>query len=663
MSLKALDAVVWDGLATASPTEQVEDVRRALRRLVTAGPAAKEEDAYPLYSLVAREGCEPPSAAAVALPFVIALAADPVVPVRVRRELVDVLVAMQAPALNGEDWSGAWALLADPEPAMRRAGMGLAVGAERLLERWRVETDPAVRLPLLLALGEEAAAGRAGQREDEVRAVLSAMLDADDPVLWVAAVHASAELDRDLPLRHMDRLIEVFSDLVLRPRFEEVWYSPNVDGSWTREDLVRSTAVLFEHEREAELSFAVTLIETAGRTADTALCREALDVAWRLLTERRSVEAALLPLAGGLLTHPDGTLRLRAANILAVLGPAAAPYADRLADMLDDDASDDLLDGTVREIARWALTRIDDPRALPGLMEQLRAQAEEQGRGYVIGDPRRPEITDVLVPLRAHADVLLPAMLEAIREGGPREGLTHTILHVLEAWGEDAQSAALPELLPLLTDTSTSTTVLRILLSMGPAAASAEPALRTCQVEDHPGNHDLMAWTSARIGGDRDAALRVIGEAVLTAENPGWGPMSTLAGFGSDAAPYADGLRALMENLTHWSRLRAAITLWEITGRLEPTMRVLEEFVLPIADGGDGYGFFQDALRALIRMGEISPAIRTALLAIRESERRLSRDGGYPMILLDKELRGLIEEALGGACAAAPASTVRTGSP
>lgn len=34
-------------------------------------------------------------------------------------------------------------------------------------------------------------------------------------VLWVAAVHASAGFDRELPVRQMDRLIEVFSDRAL----------------------------------------------------------------------------------------------------------------------------------------------------------------------------------------------------------------------------------------------------------------------------------------------------------------------------------------------------------------------------------------------------------------------------------------------------------------
>ncbi|MFJ2932734.1 hypothetical protein ACIO8G_08190 [Streptomyces sp. NPDC087219] len=661
MLLKALDAVVWDGLETGSPTEPVEDVRRALRLLVTTGAAATEEDTYPLYSLVARDGCEPPSAAAVALPFVIALAADPVVRVKARCELVDVLAAMRAPGLNGEDWSGAWALLADPEPAIRRAGMALAVGTERLLARWRVETDPAVRLPLLLALASEAAAGRAGEQADEVRAVLAHTLDTDDPVLWVAAVHASAELDRDLPLRHMDRLIEVLSDLALRPRFEEVWYTPNADGPWTREALVWSAAALFEHDPEAELAFVVTLIETARRSTDTALCREALDVAWQLLTRRGSVEGALLPLAGGLLTDPDVAVRQRAANILAVLGPPAAPYADRLAELLDDDEADGHLDGAVREIARWALTRIDDPRALPGLIEQLRAQAEERGGGCVLSDPRRPEIAEVLIPLRAHADVLLPAMLETIRQGGAQAGAARIFLHVLEAWGGDALPAALPELLPLLPDTRTSVTVLKMLAAMGPVAASAEPALRTCRVLDHPSGHTLVAWTAARIGDDRQGALSVLGEAVMTEGGQGLGLLSALGEFGRDAAPYADKVRAVMENSVHWSRLDAALTLWEITGQVEPTLRVLEESVLPIADGGEHFWLFGHALRALIRMGEISPAIRTALLTVRQSDRRLSVEWGYSRILQDKELRGLVEEALGCASAGVPADDVRRG--
>ncbi|MEV0991207.1 hypothetical protein [Streptomyces sp. NPDC049949] len=516
---KALDAVVWDGLETRPETDPVEDVARALRRLASAGTEAVEEDCYPLHSLVTRDGCETPSAAAVALPFVIALAADPAMGVRV--DLVDLLAAVHAPALAGEDWSGAWALLADPEPTVRRAATALPAGVARLLERWRVEADPTVRLPLLLALGgaasreaapAEAAPAEAGEPAREARAVLAGVLEGDDPVLRLAAVHASAELDRELPVRQLDRLIEVFSDLALRPRFESVWYTPDIETPWTREDLVRSTALLLGHDPEAELSFAVRLVESARRSGDGALCREALDLAWRLL----------------------------------------------------------------------------------------------------------------------------------------------------EAWGEDALPA-LPDLIPLLADTWTSIDVMRVLLAIGPAAAPAVPAVLTSQVLDDPGNHRFVARTAARLGADRAEAPCLVGEAVIRAEEPELGPIGGLCEFGRDAAPYAQRVRFAMENSTHWPRLTAAITLWEITGRVEPTMRVLEEFVLPIADGGDGFRLFGDALRALIRMGEISPAIREALLAVRQSDRRLSAEGGYPMVLRDQELRGLIEEAM--ACAAPRARPDRQDTP
>lgn len=48
------------------------------------------------------------------------------------------------------------ALLTDPAPSVRRAALLLA-DDDALLERWHTETDPAVRLPLLLMLGTRAA--------------------------------------------------------------------------------------------------------------------------------------------------------------------------------------------------------------------------------------------------------------------------------------------------------------------------------------------------------------------------------------------------------------------------------------------------------------------------------------------------------------------------
>lgn len=105
------------------------------------------------------------------------------------------------------------------------------------------------------------------------------------------------------------------------------------------------------------------------------LSEAVLDEAWRLLVLRPSAAPALPPVAGRLLDDPADPVRLRAAYLLAVLGRQSARYADRLATLLDDAGKDPCLDGTVGDYARWALTRIGDPRALPGLADRARRVA------------------------------------------------------------------------------------------------------------------------------------------------------------------------------------------------------------------------------------------------------------------------------------------------
>ncbi|MEU9133408.1 hypothetical protein AB0D08_35865 [Kitasatospora sp. NPDC048540] len=534
--LAALDSVVWDGLETGNPADPVEDVPRALRRLAVAGALAVERDCDPLYSLAAAAGCVTPSALPVALPFLVALATDPAMGARLA--LVDLLGTIGARGRAAGDWEPARALLADPDPEVRRAALPLARPAARLLERWRVETDRSVRLALVLALGGAAAEpqddGEGRSAAGSVRAVLADVLAGDDPVLWVAAVYACADLDPELPVRQLDRLVGVFSDSVVQPRFEGVWFAPGVDEPCSRENVLRWIVRRLDHSPETKLSFAVRLAERASRAGDTALCREALDVLWELVTEWRGAAPAVLPVAGALLDAPDGGVRFRAASLLAALGPAAVPYADRLAGLLDDTGADECLVGTVGEVARWALARLDDPRALPGLVGQLRAQGEEEFRPYSLAEPGRPEIVDVLIPLRAHADVLLPDLVEAVRQGGARGGATPAFVAVLEAWGVAVPGAA---------------------TTPGPS-------------------------------GDQ----------------------------------------------------------------VEPDPRAVAESVLAVAAGGDDFDRFLDALRGVLRAdgtsAEVSPAVRAALAAVQQSERRLSNLGGYRQILQDEEVRALVGQAL-----------------
>ncbi|MFD8201332.1 hypothetical protein [Streptomyces sp. NPDC059701] len=528
-SVEAVDAVDWSRFRTGLPEHHpVKEVPRALRRLVRQGPAATDEDCHPLYSCLFAPGGGLPSAAAAALPFLTALASDPANGARIT--LVELLGALNAAAREAGEpgphgaWREEWrrqggtitALLADPAPSVRRAAIPLAED-DALLERWHAETDPAVRLPLLLALGTRAATtagapgtGSPGGRDrfaGAVEAVLSRVLRDDEPVMKAAAVIARASLDRDAPLRYADLLLDVLADPAVRPRFEQVWWLPDGEIPFTRDDVAACVSGLLDHVPAAALSFVTRLAEAAERTEDDGLRRVVLDEAWRHLVLRRSAAPTVLPLAARLLDCADDCVRLKAAHLLAMLVPDSGPYADRLAALLDDPGTDDIswIEGTVGDFARWALVRLGDPRGLPGLVESLWAPYREQyGCSWVAGDPRRPEMHDVLAPLREHADVLLPALLEEVRQDHERHGdhgqIMGTLLHVAEKWGPDALPA-LPVVLPLLKDARYSLRVVDVLLAMGPGAASTAPAVREAVVLDHPGNHDKIAWAAWRIAG------------------------------------------------------------------------------------------------------------------------------------------------------------------
>ncbi|MCH0539178.1 hypothetical protein I3F58_06330 [Streptomyces sp. MUM 203J] len=348
MVIEALDDVPWEQLEAATEHYPAEEMPRVLRRLALKGGAATEEDQYPLFDCFALGTGRITSVATAALPFVVALAGDPDMGARVT--LVQLLTGLAktaaeaGPGLVDAGWHEAWqrqrsrmrALLADPRPEIRRDALPLAEGVGELLERWHAVAHPAVRLPALLALGEAADRSDDAGVKDRVRAVVAEVVRTGGPVMQVAAVCAWAAFDSVAPVREQELLVEILSDPAVRPQFEAVWYVPDVDGPHTREDVVSWAAYLLEDAPRTRLSFVVRLIRAARRTGDTLLCRAALDEGWRLLVVRPSAASALLPLAGALLTDPDDGVRYRAAHLLAVLGARAAPYVDRLAELLDD---------------------------------------------------------------------------------------------------------------------------------------------------------------------------------------------------------------------------------------------------------------------------------------------------------------------------------------
>ncbi len=462
----ALDAVDWRALEAVGPDHPATDVPKVLRRIALADATTRPEavgrafgDLQDLLVASWQNLGRGTDVGVVALPFLVDLALDP--QTVARPDLVELLVCLACdvegseagePGATGEAdsaraaaWRRQWprirGLLDDGDPVVRRVALQLIsdrTGA--LLERWQVETDPSARVSLLVALGRAAAAEDPGRPTyAEVRALLDAVRHDEDPVLRVAAVIAAALLDPRAVLRARPMLLEILTDPVVAPRFGQVWYILDCEVPYERNDVAARVVELLAFEPTVATSFVAALAEAGIRIGDAELRRCALDEAWRLLTARPSTAAAVLPLAAGLLADPDDDVRYKAAHLLAVLGHRAAPYADRLAALLDDPGESKSFDGTVGDHARWALTRIGDPRALPDLVERLVAPYRGlQGRAYALSDPRQPDVGDVLRPLRAHAAVLLPAVREALRDEVARAGwLVADLREVLHLWGEN----------------------------------------------------------------------------------------------------------------------------------------------------------------------------------------------------------------------------------
>ncbi|MFF4448485.1 HEAT repeat domain-containing protein [Streptomyces sp. NPDC001502] len=457
---EALDAVDWRALEPVGPDHPATDVPKVLRRIAradaTTRPEAVERAYADLQDLLWSPG-RFTDVGTAALPFLVDLALDPDT---IRRpDLVDLLTCL---VCDGEDggrgdgggeadsapaaaWRRQWPrirrLLDDGDPVVRRTALRLI--ADRtgpLLERWQEERELPVRVALLLALGRAAAdEDRTESTNAEVRAVLDGLLHGENPVLRVASVIAAAPLDPRAALRALPMLLEILADPALAPEFGKVWYTLDREVPYERNDVAACVVELLELDMTVATSFVAGLAETGSRIGDAELRRCALDEAWRLLVARPSVEAAVLPLAAGLLADPDDDVRYQAAHLMAVLGHRAAPHADRLAALLDDPGESTFFEGRIGDHARWALTRIGDPRALPGLVERLVAPYRDvQGHGFFPGEPRQPDVADVLRPLRAYAGVLLPAVREALRDEVSRAGwLVEDLRKVLHAWGEN----------------------------------------------------------------------------------------------------------------------------------------------------------------------------------------------------------------------------------
>ncbi|WP_031097181.1 HEAT repeat domain-containing protein [Streptomyces sp. NRRL S-15] len=667
---------MWVGLEAVDWTElehnhgPAGDMPGLLRRC--AGPDAQDaaDAAFEISDHLFHQGGWICSAASVALPFLLRLAATPGVPVPGRRAMLDLVARLAAEAgqVNGESvdpgWETAWeralpevlALLADPSPEIRRdtahtLGVCGSPGESvlpSLLRCWEEDEDPVVRLDLVLGLGRAAEREPVGAQAAEVFDLLRELLDAPDPQIRLAAVHALAPTDPGLPVRRLGFLLEAIRD----PSVELWRHTASVEADV--QGVHHWTAALFTGPSP---TFTLGLLD---EHPDGEQRIGALNQAGGLLTRWRSPTAALLPSLSARLDDPIAEVRFRAVELLACLGPKAVAHADQVASLLEDTAARTTRTGqTVAEAAVWALARFNDPRCLPGLMEAMagaRSGFASAFAYYPVTDGLHhsvlPAIEEVLSFLPDHAELLLAPLGERL-EAATDEHAVNRLCKVLAGWGPAAK-AAVPQLLGLLEDDRTWAAAAHALAGIGRAGNGARDLLLT---RSGPGEEraELAAWAYWKVGGDPGPALEAIGRTAAGAFLPR-SSLRTLAGLGPHAARYADQLRTLTADADHWTRIEAAHALWAVTGDTETTVPAMTTAVRALAEG-TCLPVALPALRCLALTGRAARPAAQLLRGLPSWDQRFCSNGGWRAFTQDEAVRAALEE-LFAACDSPVVTTI-----
>ncbi|MGF6829597.1 hypothetical protein P3T30_004923 [Kitasatospora sp. MAP12-9] len=650
-----LDVVDWAGLRHNFGS--AEDTPALLRRCEGPDIEAAEEAAAELDNLLFHQGGWVGSAATAALPFLVRLAAGTEVPSR--RAMLELLAHLASTSVKAAakhvdpGWLPAWngvmpdvlALLADPDPLIRRevaylVGVGGGITEQRLtalLSAFEAEQDQVTRLDLVLSIGEVAGTEPTG----EVVELLDALLDSVEPQLGLAAVHALAVSDAELPARRLELVLAAVRD-------------PSVE-LWRASEWV-GTGVLGVHLWTGNLFTGATPDYALGLMAghpDPEQRIGALAQAACVLSDWRSPTTALLPAVVERLADPDTEVRYRAVDLLACLGPAAARHVDALAGLLGDPAVRATRSGkdTVGDAALWAVARMNDPRCVPGLIERLTGPRGGFGLGGAhVGHgmpywPHLPALGEVLVLAKDHAELLLPAVRDVLRPDSGAELLSR-LGEVLAAWGPAAK-AAVPELLSLLDDDRCWPSAATALGGIGPAANGARELLLARATASGPAA-PLAAWAYWRVGGEPGPALAVLGPAATQGRFP-HPDLRRLADLGPHGAGYAERLRVMAAATEDsWVSVEAAHALWRATGDAEAAVPALLTAVQRLADG-TYYPVMLTAVRYLARMG---PAARPAARVLRDLpslDRRVHSAGNWRAFADDGAIRAAVAELLAAA--------------
>ncbi len=654
---EGLNAVDW--VALRHNYGAAEDVPDLLRRCAGQDPDDAADAAFELLNHLFHQGGWICSAAPAALPFLLRLAASPTVPLPSRRVVLELVWRLAAEAelvaqrFLDPGWRQAWeqaqpkalVLLTDPAPEIRRDSARL-LGAcssagepvlPALMRCWQAETDPVTRLDVVLALGSAVERQPTGPLATEVLELLRRLLGAPDAQTRLAAVHALAPADPDLPLQRVGLLLEAVRD----PDVELWQHTSSVDTGV--QGVHHWTAALFTGPSSA---FTLGLLEDHP---DVDQRVGALAQAGGLLEQWRSVSADLLPALAARLDDPAPEVRFRAAELLACLGPAAVAHTDAVTDLLEDTAARSTRNPeSVTEAALWALARMNDPRCLPGLIELMTATrsgfaavsayySDTAGLHYAV----LPSLHEVLGCLPDHSELLLPAIgeqLDAVTDDRVLNGLCQVLAH----WGPAAK-AVVPQLFGLLEDDRTWAAAANALAEIGTAGNGARDLLlaRSSSSEAHA---EVAAWAYWKVGGEPGPALEALGRAVAEGGFPHHS-LRMLADLGPHAARYSDQFRAMAADPDPWTRVEAAHALWATTGDTETSVPAMASAVQGLAQG-TCLPIMLPTVRYLAQVGHAARPTAQLLRDVPSRDQRLRSNSGWRGFLQDEAIRAALGELL-----------------
>lgn len=654
------DAVPWHRYHHAYGP--ADDVPALLHSLADPDVTLASRSLSELWNNVRHQGGTSPPAA-LAVPFLIRIAADPAAHNRSRLLLLaaeaghrnhfgrdrreDLLQVEEPPEDLRFDVSGypVWwtyqaareaiaadtrllvTLLDDTDPAVRAsAAYALATAkaapphmAEALRARLAVENDEPVRISLVLALAQLAI-----ERGEVAMAVAWAeplwTVEANPIDLRFAAALAWLCASTAPTPQPLLDLLAAAATPAMQQWMERVPWPDDIAGHG---GLAAWLVTFLGDEPAAQAQLAARLTPTPHST----ITESALSAAYDVASTWRSQAPEMLDLLADQLGNADPVVSRAAARHLSAAGMLPDPVTDRLYEVLERD------DDEARAWAVLALAHSGDPRAVLPLAELLSQHAFPWPNPHPWVHPmHRPQ--RLIHGLTAHADRLLPAVLHRLADPAPGDwrSLRYDLLVGLQHWGEQARGAVAVLTTLLSQSERDRKTVTTILGRIGPAAGAAVPALDALAAQAAPKDLGVLVWARWRITGEHTEATAATLAELATI--PPHGPLSLrlLAGLGPAAAPHEPTIRAALANNYFWVRAEAAHALWRATGNTTDSLPVL----LDIFRDRPDQSTFQ-LVHATIAgyLTDIGPAAHAATPVLTDFVNTDHRASGYPPPLHD----------------------------